>query len=434
LTSDTRPLVALLTFGTGGDLQPFITMAVALNRRGHRTVLVVPRFHEEAVRESGLAYQAFGTREHSLAVLANPDLWNERKGFGVIWQGVLPGLDEVHALLTAFAQRGPCVVLSHPFLLPVAALAREQQPALRLVGAYLSPASLRSLHDPLYVGSLKVPAWMPMVGRRLLWAAVDRFGIDPELLPGLNAARQARGLPLVTRYLKHMQTAGDASVGLFPSWFAPRQPDWPASFVEGDFPLRPLPTAPAESALGADLEAFLRSGPPPIAFTPGTGHRHAAAYFSHALQVSQALGARALFITTHGDQLPPSLPPDVRHLDHAPFDALLPRLALLVHHGGIGTTAEALRAGIPQLVLPFAFDQFDNGARVERLGAGAMLLASQARGRRLQQAVSRLLARPSRPHRAPWPDTHDEAGCLARLTDALERAIGAAQASAAQPA
>nr|MBA3625578.1 glycosyltransferase [Methylibium sp.] len=63
------------------------------------------------------------------------------------------------------------------------------------------------------------------------------------------------------------------------------------------------------------------------------------------------------------------------HVAYAPFDALLPRLATLVHHGGIGTCAEALAAGVPQIVVPFAHDQFDNAARLERLGLGVTLKA-----------------------------------------------------------
>jgi len=203
---------------------------------------------------------------------------------------------------------------------------------------------------------------------------------------GLNSARTAHGLTPVTSFLEHMRAASDASVGLFPSWFASRQPDWPPTFVEGHFPLRP--TSPLHP-LPDELEEFLAAGEAPIAFTPGTGHKHAAGYFSNALSALRALGRRGLFITTHPDQVPHPLPPEVLWQPHAPFDTLFPRLAMLVHHGGIGTTAEALRAGIPQLVLPFAFDQFDNGRKIQRLGAGRVLPAAQVNVRRLRQQITK---------------------------------------------
>jgi len=391
------PLIVLQTFGTGGDLQPFLTLAEGLQRRGQRTLLIVPRFHEARVQGTGLAYLPFGTHEQSQSVLDDPDLWNERKGFGVVWRGVLPSLDALQDMLISFAGAGPCIVVSHPFLVPVAAMAREQSPALRIVGAYLAPSSLRTVHDPLTIGSLNIPSWVPVAWRRALWRLIDRRWIDPDLLPGLNAARAGRGLKAVPSFLDHMQSACNASIGLFPSWFAHRQPDWPLTFHEGQFPLRP----PSRSLrLSAELESFLAAGEAPIVLTPGTGHRHAARLFRDALSALRALGRRGLFITPYPEQLPAPLPSEVLWQSHVPFDALLPRAAMLIHHGGIGTTAEALRAGIPQLILPFAFDQFDNGQRIQRLGAGLVMPASRASARRLRQAIATLLARPvpERPH------------------------------------
>ncbi|HEX5687553.1 MAG TPA: glycosyltransferase [Ideonella sp.] len=418
--SRSRRLVLLLTFGTVGDLQPFLTLAAALRDRGHRTLLVIPRIHEQLVRDTGLAYVPFGTREQAQAVLDDPELWNERKGFGVVWRGLLPSLDVICELLISHAQAQPCIVLSHPFLVPVAALARERQPDLHVVGTYLAPSNLRTIHDPLTIGSLHIPGWVPLSIRRTLWRAVDRFFIDPDLLPGLNASRAAQGLKPVTNFIQHMQAASDASVGLFPAWFANRQPDWPPEFVQGHFPLRHASPPPP---LPADLEAFLAAGDPPIAFTPGTGHKHAASYFSNALNALRALGRRGLFITTYPEQVPNPLPPEVRWQSHAPFESLLPRLAMLVHHGGIGTTAEALRAGIPQLILPFAFDQFDNGRRVERLGAGKVMPAARANARRLRQQIARLLGGAAAPGRTVRPACPDVDQGLAQLVDSVERAM-----------
>jgi rhamnosyltransferase subunit B len=144
--------------------------------------------------------------------------------------------------------------------------------------------------------------------------------------------------------------------------------------------------------LSAPLEHFLTAGDAPIAFTPGTGHRHAARYFATALEVLRRSGRRGLFITPHAAQVPTDLSADVMWVAEAPFARLLPRLAALVHHGGIGTTAEALRAGVPQLVVPFAFDQFDNALRARRLGVAEVVLARRASVRRVRHALDRLLS------------------------------------------
>ncbi|MEY3251630.1 MAG: hypothetical protein RL227_603, partial [Pseudomonadota bacterium] len=90
-----KPLVVLLTFGTGGDLRPFLTLAAGLQGRGYRTLLMAPRIHEKLVQDTGLANALFGTHEQAQSVLDDPNLWHERKGFGVVWRGLLPSLDEI---------------------------------------------------------------------------------------------------------------------------------------------------------------------------------------------------------------------------------------------------------------------------------------------------------------------------------------------------
>ncbi|MDH4418260.1 MAG: glycosyltransferase [Acidovorax sp.] len=86
-------------------------------------------------------------------------------------------------------------------------------------------------------------------------------------------------------------------------------------------------------------------------------------------------------------QIPAHLPESVLWQPYVPLSALLPHTAALVHHGGIGTTAEALRSGTPQLITPFAWDQFDNGARIASLGAGMVTPATRLRSRKLAHSL-----------------------------------------------
>ncbi len=103
------------------------------------------------------------------------------------------------------------------------------------------------------------------------------------------------------------------------------------------------------------------------------------------------LGLRGVFLTPHFEQLPATLPPSVCWQDYVPLKALLPHVAALVHHGGIGTTAEALRAGTPQLIVPLAHDQFDNAARVVAMGAGASLHATRVTPARMAKALQKVV-------------------------------------------
>ncbi|MCM2565220.1 glycosyltransferase [Janthinobacterium kumbetense] len=389
--ADPSPLVIIASSGTGGDMQPFIALAQGLQQRGRRVLLLVPGWQEAAAQASKLPYRTFGSAEEGQAMLGNPGLWDERKGWGVVWNGLVPHLGAVRDIVQGLPADEACVVLCHPILVPMAALARSVRPDLRIVAAYLAPSNLCSSHDFLTAGSLRIPAWVPLAWRQALWRMIHRAMIDPVLLPGLNGARAQHGLPPEAHFFGHMLAVPDASLGLFPAWFAAPQADWPPHFAQADFTAAAMPGA---AALPPELERFLGEGEPPIVFTPGTGHQHAQRYFSIALDVLRRLGRRGLFLTPHAAQVPQHLPAGVLWQAHAPFAALLPRVAAVVHHGGIGTSADAFRAGIPQLIVPFAYDQFDNGWRAKRLGVGEVLLAKRLSAGRMQRQLARLLAAP----------------------------------------
>ena len=127
-------------------------------------------------------------------------------------------------------------------------------------------------------------------------------------------------------------------------------------------------------------------------FTPGTGKHHASAYFAHAIQAITHLNRRAIFLSRHCERQPQVLPQTVLWQSEAPLHALLPHTLALVHHGGIGTMAEAFRAGISQLVVPLAHDQFDNAARIEELGVGRSLTSRKLNARTLQRALQTLFS------------------------------------------
>lgn len=387
-----RPLVIVAASGTGGDMYPFITLAQGLQARGHQVLMLAPAFHAALVAAAGLPCRSFSTPAAFQNMLDDPALWDERRGWGVLWNGLVPHLDALRELVRQLAPQQQCVVLSHPILLPMADLARSVRPDLRIVGAYLAPSNLCSSYDMLCAGSLSIPRWVPLGWRQGLWSMIHQHMIDPLMLPGLNARRSQHGMVPVSHFFEHMFEVADASLGLFPDWYAAPQPDWPqgmhcVGFVQGE-------TAAVAAPLAPELEQFLAAGEAPVLFTPGTGHQHAAEYFAAAVQALQRLGRRGLLVTPHAAQLPAPLPAGVMALAQAPFHALLPRVAAIVHHGGIGTTAEALRCATPQLIVPFAYDQFDNGLRTRQLGVAEVLLAKRLSARGLQQRLQHLLTAP----------------------------------------
>jgi len=379
----------LISIGTTGDIYPFIAVALALQQRGHKVSVLFPAVHEALARQAGLNFHPLGSHDEYLAAVNDPDLWDARKGFGVVWRNVRNVLQRIPAFIASLPIDQRCVVLAHPLALPAAALARADRPDLRIIATYLTPANLRTCHDPLTIGPLRIPRWIPLPLRRWVWRRIDARIIDPVSVPDLNTARQAKGLAPVTHLVDHMHSVADLAVTLFPTWFAKPQPDWPQPLHNGNFPLYdPNPQA----ALSDELMQFLSTGEAPIVFTPGTGNHHASAYFEHALQAVTRLKRRAIFLSRHRGQKPQIFPPTVLWQDEAPLHALLPHASALVHHGGIGTTAEALRAGVPQLIVPLAHDQFDNAARIEALGVGRSLPSRKLNAETLQRSLQAWLS------------------------------------------
>ncbi len=279
------------------------------------------------------------------------------------------------AFVAALPAEEKLALLVHPLAIPEADICRVARPGTSIVAAYLAPANLPTVYGQLWLGPRPLPRWVPRFMRRWLWAWIGRAFIDPVALPELNAARLELGLAPVAGLLAHMRETPDLSVALFPDWFGAPQPDWPRPMCMGDFALYdPHP----EAQLPAGLAQFLAAGPAPIVVTHGTANRQSAAIFTNALAAARQLNRRVVLLTAHRDQLPPELPATAYWQNACSLSRLLPHAALLIHHGGIGTTAEALRAGTPQLVVPMAFDQFDNGARVAALVAGRSLPLARA--------------------------------------------------------
>ncbi len=159
---------------------------------------------------------------------------------------------------------------------------------------------------------------------------------------------------------------------------------------------------PVPALRRSDLDAessqtskFIDAGPAPVVFTPGSAMRHASAFFAAAAEACRITGARGVLVSPFRDQLPVGLPPCIHVVDSIPFSRLFTRAAAVVHHGGIGTSAQALAAGIPQLIMPMAFDQHDNAVRLEQLGVARSLAPRSFRGAAVARLLGALLNSPS---------------------------------------
>jgi rhamnosyltransferase subunit B len=179
---------------------------------------------------------------------------------------------------------------------------------------------------------------------------------------------------------------------LFPEWFSAVQPDWPENTVLTGFPLYDEGDARPPDA---SLDEFLDAGEPPIVFIAGSTNVHAREFFRVSTEVCRTGKRRGLFLTTYQEQLPVRLPEGVRHFHYIPLSRALPRALALVHPGGIGTVAQALSAGIPQLIVPLANDQPDNATRIHRLALGHMIRPARYTPARALDRLERMSTSPT---------------------------------------
>jgi UDP:flavonoid glycosyltransferase YjiC (YdhE family) len=173
--------------------------------------------------------------------------------------------------------------------------------------------------------------------------------------------------------------------------------------------------------LPASLQRFLDAGSPPILFTPGSANQTAAPFFRAAVDASARLGRRALLLTRFPGHLPP-LPATAHHESFVPLTQVLPRCAALVSHGGIGTIAQGLLAGVPQLTMPMGFDQPDNATRLHRLGVGRWVVPSAFEGERVARVLSDLLGDPAVTERCRhWSTRLRSCNAIEETCDLLEQ-------------
>jgi rhamnosyltransferase subunit B len=407
--------------GSYGDVHPMVGLGAALAGRGHRVQIVTNPYFADVVAGAGLELLPLGAREDYVALSQHPDLWHPLRGPRLVMSfmgGEL--LRPLYDLLASNHVPGETVFCGHG--LDMASRVAGEKLHAPVASVDFAPSMLWTVYDsPRLPGTLtgpRVPQWLK---RFQFWLA-DAVVIRPLLENPLNQLRQELGLAPVRRVFGRWLHSTDLVLELFPDWFGPPQPDWPANTQLVGFPLW---DSPGSDQLSSDVQDFLAAGSPPIAFSPGSANREAHQFFAAAVEACERLNRRGILLTKYDEQLPSQLPDTVRHFGFVPLSKLLPRIATLVHHGGIGSCAQGLAAGVPQLVRPMSFDQFDNSRRLLRLGVAEEISVRHFRGPAIAAALERLSASP---HVAAqcreYAARCDGPAALAAACEALEELAG----------
>lgn len=333
--------IFITCLGTAGDLNPFISVGAELSARGHHVTVLSDAGKEGVIRGAGLGFAEVLSRPEWERAVSLREFWAPETCMQTVFQYLyLPSMLPILKFITANQEPGNTVLLAAPGAIGP----KIAQEKLRLPLVHMSIA-------PYHIAQAKVPT--PADQTR-------------HLMSLLNGFRRLLKLPAIAVPLHEWLFSADLRTACFPSWYCEEEAKTPgltcADFVFSD----EISSTHEPQALAA----FLRAGSRPLVFTAGTGARFATEFFEAAVQACESLKARAIFLSTNADQLPSSLPETVFHSRFASLGELLPSVDGIVHHGGVGTCAQALRAGVFQLIRPGAFDQFSNAERIEALGVG----------------------------------------------------------------
>lgn len=411
--------IVITSWGSFGDVNPYMGLALGLRARGHRPLLVVPEWYRDYVGREGIDF-------HPLRPEVDPSrgdlvrrLMEPRRGTELLIREILvPALRDQYTDLSEAAREADLLV-THPvtFAGPIVA----EQRGLPWISTVLAPMSFFSAHD--------LPVFPPAprsVHLRRLGTGVSRAmvrmakSVARRWTRPIQVFREELGLPPTRDPVFEGQFSPQGVLAMFSRVLAEPQPDWPPRvrvtgqiFYDGSGDSRGPDPA---------LERFLDEGPPPVVFTLGSSAVMAAGDFFHrSLEAAERLGRRAVLLVGRdpANRPPEPLPESAIAVEFAPHSEVFPRAAAVVHQGGAGTLGQALRSGHPQLVVPYAHDQPDNAFRVTNLGVARTLYPRRYSTERVAEQLRTLLEDPSFARRA------EEVGREVRAEDGVGAACDA---------
>ncbi len=391
--------IVINCWGSYGDLNPYLGLALALKARGHVPILATPAYYRSLIEEEGIEFAPTRPEIDVTDVDLVRRAMDERKGSEVILREILAPAVEGAFEDLQHAASGADLLVSHPATLAAPVLA--QLTGIPWASTVLAPMSFFSIFDfPV----IPPAPWLKSLERLGLWPnriilAVARR-MTSEWTDSVYRLRARLGLPRGGDPIYEGQHSPTCVLGLFPKVLATPAPDWPRHTTVTGAIIHDV-------AHGRTLEPaildFLEAGDAPLVFTLGSAAVVVGDdFYAESVRAVTSLGRRAILLVgeERALQLQRTVPAEILAIAGAPHSLLFPRAAAVAHHCGIGTTSQSLVAGRPLLAVPFAHDQPDNAHRAARLGVARVIRASHYRGSRVARELRALLEEPEYTRRA----------------------------------
>lgn len=387
--------IVLSNIGTYGDTNPLIAIALELKRRGHTPVMALPAVYEPKIRPLGLEFHAVRPDIDPANTILVEMVYDIKNGTEHGLRNFLfPALRETYADLLDAAtkpERADLLLLGE---LNYAGPLVAEVTGIPWASYVLAPLSFFSAFDPPvlppYPRLARADKLVPGFGRVI--QRVARF-VSRKWPEPIYELRRELGLPRGANPLFDAKHSPHLVLALFSRVLGVEQKDWPAHTLITGFCYYDADAG--NQALPANLEKFMAAGEPPVVFTLGSAAVLAAGnFYEVSAKAAIRLGIRAVLLigTDPRNRLTTALPESICVAEYAPYSALFNRAAMVVHQGGVGTTAQCLRAGKPMLIMPFSHDQPDNARRMKRLKVAEVIQRGSYTPWRVARRLKALLA------------------------------------------
>jgi UDP:flavonoid glycosyltransferase YjiC (YdhE family) len=388
--------IILSNIGTFGDINPLIAIALELKRRGHVPVMALAAIYQPKIVPLGLEFRALRPDIDPTNSILVEMVYDVKHGTEHGLRDFLfPSLRQTYDDLLEIAtkpQRADLMLLGE---LNYAGPLVAEVTGIPWASYVLAPLSFFSAFDPPVLPPFpKLARADRLTGFGRVIKRLARFSTRkwPEPIYDL---RRELGLAKGANPLFDAKHSPNLVLALFSRVLGTEQKDWPPHTLIAGFCF--YDSDAGNASLPAHLEKFVSSGPAPVVFTLGSAAVLAAGdFYEVSAKAAMKLGVRAVLLIGMDprNQLRQSLPDSICVAEYAPYSALFSRATLVVHQGGVGTTAQCLRAGKPMLIMPYSHDQPDNARRMKRLKVAKVIEKSNYKPARVARTLKGMLADP----------------------------------------
>ena len=393
--------IVLTCWGSHGDVDPFLGLGLALQRRRHHVTIATIEYYRPLIETSGLTFRPIRPNVDPGDSSLIERIMDRSHGSEYLLRELL--FPNVRAMFDDVSQAaaGADLLISHPitFATPIVAAHRR----IPWASVVLAPASMFSATDMMV---LPPAPWLKSLERLGPWTSWLMMRAVRSLLASWPTSvyelRQSLGLPRGANPILEGQHSPTLVLALYSRLLGAPQPDWPPNVIVTGHAFY---DAPHGTSLAPDLEAFLDAGPAPLVFTLGSSVVIIEKdFWRESADAVRRLGARAVLIA--GDRhehvrsmvmsrMSAAHANDILVVNRAPHSLLFPRASAVIHQCGVGTLAQSLRSGRPLLAVPYAHDQPDNAWRACHLGVARLVQAGHYRASRVAAQLRTLTTDPA---------------------------------------